>query len=212
MESPRSWEGIDSVGAMREVNEQYRRIAPRFGLVVEQKDLEVKPMLWSGGMSKVGVTGYMGPFFSEFNVNTEALGVEYPFTYAHELAHRLGIASEAEANLYAYLVCTQTEDTKVRFSGNFSLFGYVMGNARHLLSEQEYESLYKSIRAEVIELYKKHLNYWREKYSPTIGQLQNRLYNFYLKSNQVSSGTKNYSEVVGLLISLWESDHFPSCD
>ena len=55
-------------------------------------------------MSRVAVTGYMGPFFTEFNLNQELLSVEYPFTYAHELAHRLGIASEAEANLYAYLV------------------------------------------------------------------------------------------------------------
>ena len=77
-------------------------------------------MLWSRLMSRVAVTGYMGPFFTEFNLNQELLSVEYPFTYAHELAHRLGIASEAEANLYAYLVTSAAQEPAIRFSGYFS--------------------------------------------------------------------------------------------
>lgn len=184
---------------------RYQDITPRFGLIPLVTELKAKPMLWSRGMSNVGVTGYMGPFFVEFNLNRELLCVEYPFTYAHELAHRLGTASEAEANLYAYLVCVRSENPKIRFSGYFSLFGYVMGNARRLLPEDEYGLLYKKIQPEIIELYKRHINYWQEKYSPEIGRLQNKIYNFYLKSNKVASGTKNYSEVVGLLISLRES-------
>ena len=78
-------------------------------------------MLWSRLMSRVAVTGYMGPFFTEFNLNQELLSVEYPFTYAHELAHRLGIASEAEANLYAYLVTSAAQEPAIRFSGYFSM-------------------------------------------------------------------------------------------
>ena len=45
---------------------------------------------------------------------------------------------------------------------------------------------------------------WREKYNPGMGQIQHQVYNAYLKGNQVSSGTKNYSEVIGLLMSLQE--------
>ena len=53
----------------------------------------------------VGVTGSMGPFFCEFTLNGDLLPANYPATYAHELAHLLGITSEAEANFYAYQVC-----------------------------------------------------------------------------------------------------------
>lgn len=197
---------IDSLAVEEVVGDGYRNIASRFGLVSTESTLRAKPMLWSGGMSKMGVTGYMGPFFSEFNLNRELLSVEYPFTYAHELAHRLGIAGEAEANLYAYLVCSGAAVPEIRFSGYFSLFAYVMSNARHLLTEEEYSALYKSITPEIIGLYKTHVSYWREKYSPEIGNIQNKVYNFYLKSNQVGSGTKNYSEVVELLIALRESE------
>lgn len=197
---------MDSLAVEKIVGNGYRNIASRFGIVATEKNLRAKPMLWSGGMSKVGVTGYMGPFFSEFNINSELLAVEYPFTYAHELAHRLGIAGEAEANLYAYIVCSGAESPEIRFSGYMSLFAYVMNNARRLLTEDEYAVLYKSITPGIIELYKTHLDYWRGKYSQGIGNIQNKIYNFYLKSNQVGSGTKNYSEVVGLLVALRESE------
>lgn len=196
---------IDSLNVEQTVGKGYREIAPYFGLVETDKDLKAKPMLWSRGMSKVGVSGYMGPFFSEFNINSEELSVEYPFTYAHELAHRLGIASEAEANLYAYWVCSHSEVSEVRFSGYFAILGYVLGNARQLLTENEYVELYKNIRPEIISLYVVHRNYWRGKYNQKAGKVQNKVYNAYLKANRVESGTKNYSEMVGLLVSLWDS-------
>lgn len=181
----------------------YRVIAPEFGLVRLRlgEVFPAKNMLSSYGMSLVGVTGYMGPFFSEYHLNKGLLTVEYPFTYAHELAHRLGIAGESEANFYAYLVCTADDTPEIRFSGYFSLLGYVAGNARRLMDEVQYKEFYDSINPEIIALYKYHLNYWRSKYSPWIGKIQNSLYDFYLKGNQVSSGVKNYSEVIGLLMS-----------
>lgn len=186
------------------IQEGYGKMASRFGLVEPGKFLRVKPMLWSRLMSRVAVTGYMGPFFTEFNLNQELLSVEYPFTYAHELAHRLGIASEAEANLYAYLVTSAAQEPAIRFSGYFSMLGYVVNNARRLLTEEQYQVIVKRIRPEIVELYNSHLLYWREKYNPGMGQIQHQVYNAYLKGNQVSSGTKNYSEVIGLLMSLQE--------
>ena len=81
----------------------------------------VKTMLFTPFISMVGVTGSMGPFFCEFTLNGDLLPVNYPATYAHELAHLLGITSEAEANFYAYQVCTRSEAMEIRFSGYFSI-------------------------------------------------------------------------------------------
>lgn len=185
-----------------EVVSGYRRIAPVFGMVSPRKLLYPKWMLWSGGMSRVGVSGYMGPFLSEFNLNRDLLNVEYPFTYAHELAHRLGIAGEAEANLYAALVTTGSESPEIRFSGYFSLFGYIMNNARRFLPDEEYAALLRRVHPGVVDMYRAHLIYWRGKYNPSAGKVQNKVYNAYLKGNKIVSGTRNYSEVVGLLMSL----------
>ncbi|MFQ9022452.1 MAG: DUF3810 family protein [Parabacteroides merdae] len=71
----------------------------------------------------------MGPFFTEYNLNPDLLPVQYPFTYAHEMAHVLGISSEAEANLYGFLVCSRSGVPEIRFSAYFALLPYVLSNA-----------------------------------------------------------------------------------
>lgn len=166
---------------------------------------KVKTMLFTPFISMVGVTGSMGPFFCEFTLNGDLLPANYPATYTHELAHLLGITSEAEANFYAYQVCTRSKVMGIRFSGYFSVLSHVLGNARRLLSEEEYTKLFKRIRPEIIELAKQNQAYWSAKYSPIIGDVQDWIYDLYLKGNKIGSGRKNYSEVVGLLISYQES-------
>ncbi len=84
--------------------------------------------------SGVGVLGYMGPFFAESHLNHDLLPLQYPFTYAHELSHLLGVSSEAEANYWAYRMCVSSSDACIRWSGYFGLFGYVAVNARAALS------------------------------------------------------------------------------
>lgn len=146
----------------------------------------------------------MGPFFCEFTLNGDLLPANYPATYAHELAHLLGITSEAEANFYAYQVCTRSQAMGIRFSGYFSVLGHVLGNAKRLLSEEEYAKLFQRIRPEIIELAKNNQAYWAAKYSPVVGAVQDWIYDLYLKGNKIESGRQNYSEVVGLLISYQE--------
>ena len=163
-----------------------------------------KTMLFTPLISMVGVTGSMGPFFCEFTLNGDLLPSQYPATYAHELAHLLGITSEAEANFYAYQVCTRSQVQAIRFSGYLSVLPHVLNNARRLMAEEEYAQLFRRIRPEMIGLAKKNSEYWMKKYNPVIGRIQDRIYDLYLKGNKIESGRKNYSEVVGLLISYEE--------
>lgn len=188
----------------REVIKGYGQMADTLGVIRPQGGLQVKKMLFSSFLSKVGVTGYMGPFFTEFQLNREIRPEEYPAVYAHEMAHRLSISSEAEANFCAWLVCNRSTVPAIRYSGNFLIFGYVMRNAAVLLEEKEYRHLIQHIRPEVLQQYKTYRHYWKAKYSPWIGEIQHRMYNFFLKSNQISSGTKNYSEVIGMILA-WQN-------
>lgn len=165
------------------------------------KSPRVKTMLFTPLISMVGVSGSMGPFFCEFTVNGDVLPSQYPATYAHELAHLLGISSEAEANFYAYQVCTRSEDHGIRFCGYFSVLNHVLINARRLMAEEEYKELFNRISPKIIELAQENREYWMKKYNPLIGDVQDWIYDLYLKGNKIESGRKNYSEVVGLLIS-----------
>lgn len=178
----------------------YASIPREAGLCKPRSWQAPKGALASRFFSKVGVTGSMGPFLSESLLNTEMPQNSYPFTAAHEFAHLMGVSSEAEANFWAFRYCEASPDASICYSGYLSLLGNVLRNARRLLSEEDYREYLGTIRREVIDEYDANVEYWSGKYSKTLGSIQNTLYNAYLKGNGISSGTKNYDEVVSLLM------------
>ena len=198
--------GIDKNRVCKEAVKGYKQISDTLGIHRPPYDSpRAKTMLFTPLISMVGVSGSMGPFFCEFTLNGDLPPSQYPATYTHELAHLLGITSEAEANFYAYEVCTRSQVESFRFSGYFSILSHDLGNARRLLTEEEYTELFNRIRPEIIELARSNQTYWMAKYSPLIGNIQNWIYDLYLKGNKIESGRKNYSEVIGLLISYHAS-------
>jgi hypothetical protein len=195
-------ETLDKTFVHEEVIRQYGTLGPTLGIHTPQGNPRVKTMMFTPLFSKMAITGYMGPFFCEFNVNGDLLPSQYTETYAHEFAHLLGITSEAEANFYAYQVCVHSNDSRIRYCGYFSVFNHVLNNARKLLADdEEYKKILESIRPEIIEQAIANREYWMAKYSPAISNIQKWIYDLYLKGNKIESGWKNYSEVVGLLIS-----------
>lgn len=196
-------EELDKAFVHTEIIGQYKLLSPKLGVHSPQGNPRVKTMMFTPLFSKMAITGYMGPFFCEFNLNGDLLPSQYADTYAHEMAHLLGITSEAEANFYAYQVCIHSDDARIRYCGYFSVLNHVLGNARRLMAEneEEYKTVLERIRPEIIEQAIADRDYWMAKYSPTISNIQSRIYDLYLKGNKIESGRKNYSEVVGLLIS-----------
>lgn len=180
----------------------YGKVPAKYGLICPREFQHPKRSFCNALYSGVGVLGYMGPFFDESHVNHELLPVQLPFTYAHELAHLLGVSSEAEANFWAYQTCIHTTDASIRYSGYFGLLPYVIVNTRGLLSETEFKDWLGTIRPEIMkQLYDKEA-YWNARYNKLLGKLQNMVYNWYLKSNQIPSGQKNYAQVIGMILSL----------
>lgn len=193
---------IDKEVVCREVVSGYRQIADGLGVHPPfHQHPRAKTMLFTPLNSMVGVLGSMAPFFCEFTLNGDLLPSQYPSTYAHELSHLLGIANEAEANFYAYQVCTRSAIPGIRFSGYLALLPHVLSNASRLLDAGAYERLARRVRPEVVSLYRQNREYWAAKYSPTIGSLQDWLYDLYLRGNKIKEGRKNYSQVIGLLVS-----------
>ncbi len=197
----------DEAMVHREIVKAYRSMGEKLGIHTPfSETFHVKTMLYTPLYSKVGVTGTMGPFFDEFIINDDLLPCEYAFTYAHELSHLLGIAREGEANFYGYLACISSEEPAIRFSGYLSIFHYVLRAMRGIGTE-EYEAFLGQVRPEILELDKQRYEHWSALYSETLGNAQNQVYDYYLRSHQVEGGRKNYSEVIGLLISMKEREH-----
>lgn len=184
------------------VHSFYANLPSTYGLAKPHSWQEPKDFIFTPIYSKVGVLGSMGPFFSEAQLNADLPDVQYPFTYAHEFSHLLGVSSEAEANYWAYRACTESSSSTLQYCGYFGLLPYVISNASYLLQEDAFKLWVQTIRPEVIEQYKEKNIYWKERYSPLIGSVQDFAYNLFLKGNKIPSGKKNYAEVIGLLLSL----------
>lgn len=186
----------------REIKSGFNQIPVRYGLTLAQTFQKPKYSLVNALYSKVGVLGYMGPFFAESHVNRDLLSYQYPFVYAHELSHLLGTSSEAEANFWAYKVCTHSSNPLIRYSGYFGILPYVLSNAHDVLPENVYRRWVNSIRPEVLQHLSQADSYWSRRYSRLLGKMQSVIYEYYLKGNRISSGQKNYAEVVEMILSV----------
>ena len=180
----------------------YTNLPEIYGLTQPQSWQHPKKFIFTPLYSKVSVLGSMGPFFSEAQLNADLLEVQYPFTYAHEFSHLLGVSNEAEANYWAYRACTESSLPALQYCGYFGLLPYVISNASYLLPKEDFQAWIRTIRSEIIDQYNEKNSYWRERYSPFIGNIQDFTYNLFLKGNKIPSGKKNYAEVISLLLSL----------
>ena len=186
----------------KETHSWYSRVEGDFGLASPKDWQHPKTSWFSRIWTGAGVTGFVGPMTAEHHVMRGVPALEYPFTYAHEFSHVLGVSNEAEANWWAYRVCRDSSDPSVRYSGNFFLLGYVASNARRVLGKEEYAAWLSQVRPEILEDQKEVHEFWVSQRLNLFDRIQDWIYDLFLKSNRIGSGIANYSEIVSLVISI----------
>ena len=193
---------VDEALVRQEVAKQYAKMGKGMGIHAPfSEQPREKTMLLTPLASMVGVTGTMGPFFGEFIVNGDLLPCEYAAAYAHELSHLLGITSEGDANFYGYLACTSSDVPEIRFSGYLSILHHVL-RAMQGVGGGQYASFRAKIRHEILRLEQERYEHWSGLYSATLGNIQDEVFDLYLRSNRIEEGRRSYSTVIGLLISF----------
>ena len=183
-----------------DIKARYSSVPEQYGLSEARSWQHPKKLIFNRLYTAVGVGGYIGPFFGETHLNAELFPQQMPSSYAHELSHLLGVSNEDEANFWAYQICRYSEIPAVKYSGYYSLLPYVLSNASRVLDEEEYKEYVLSIRPEVRQQLIEQQEFWRSKYSKTLGNLQSVIYDSMLKANKIPSGTKNYMQVIELII------------
>ena len=194
--------GLEQTDLEAYVKQAYSEVPDTYGLSVPRPWQHPKDVLLKNLYSSVGVLGYIGPFFCETQLNPDLLPDQYPFIYAHEYSHLMGVSNEAEANYWAYQICIASDYPSVKYSGYYSLLPYVLSNASRTLTADEYRKLLSDIHPDILSQYSLERNYWNSLYSPLLGKIQSAIYNAFLKGNKISSGTANYLEVIDMIISV----------
>lgn len=188
------------------IKEQFRQLPEAYGLCQPQDFQHPKYLVFNRLYSAVGVLGYMGPFMAESQLNLQLLPAQYPFTYAHELSHLLGISNEAEANYWAYYVCITSSDPQLKYCGYYNLLPYLINNARTVLPPDDYQAWLSRIDHRAINDLKEQSRFWQQQQINWINNLQESFYDWYLKSNQIPSGRANYNQVVQMIMSVRNKD------
>ena len=187
----------------------YNRTLPRYGYVALREWQHPKRPLLGRLYSAVSVSGFMGPFFCETQVNRDVLPEDYPFTLAHEMAHLAGVTSEAEANFWAYAYCRHSPQDALRYCGYYSIFPHVASNVRSYMTEDYYSYWMRSVHPDIRESFVAKGAYWEALRVPFLDAIQSALMDANLRHNRIPSGAQEYNEVVGLILTMeaWEQAH-----
>ena len=177
-------------------------MSARLGIEYPNGSRRPKTMLFSSFFAKSGVSGYFGPFFNEIHLNYYLLPMEYPFVLAHEKAHQFGITNEAEANLCAFIVCSTSNDSRLKYSGYISLLLYFISDAGQLKDTSDY---IRKIEKKVILDLRFQRNHWQGLRNVTLDKAQTAANNAYLKTNHIEDGVRNYNQVVSLVMGWYQN-------
>jgi hypothetical protein len=175
------------------VEVSFKKWAPVLKLQYPLGKRRVKEITLSRFFAQAGISGYYGPFFNEIHINRHNLLLEYPFVLAHEKAHQFGITSEAEANFYAWVVCTQSESKHLQYSANLAIFRYFLYQGSQLKElPQILDKLDEGVKAD----FRKLREHWLELRNEKIDQAASKMNDAYLKTNKIEKGIQDYTGVV----------------
>lgn len=167
----------------------------------------VKPVMMSELMSYTHITGVYSFFTGEANLNVAFSDYTLPFTAAHELAHQRGVAREDEANFIAFLVCSMSDDSYIRYSGYLNLLEYV-SNAYYSADVSAGKADYIELRYALdlnVRLEQKAHSEWFDKYRDSVASdISETVNNIYLQG-MGTPGTVSYGMVVDLAVAYYKN-------
>ncbi|MBQ1846705.1 MAG: DUF3810 domain-containing protein [Clostridia bacterium] len=194
--------GISDLNA--KLNESYKKVCAKHGFISDFIT-NVKQVALSEPWTYTHIAGVYTFFTGEANINMNFPDYTLPFTAAHEMAHQRGIAREDEANFVAFLVCAESDDPYIRYSGYVSVFEYV-ASALNKADPKMYSSLYHSSVPENLKNEMRAYNEFFEKYKENkVAEVSGKINNGYLHSQGVKEGSRSYNLVVDLAVAYVKS-------
>lgn len=166
----------------------------------------VKQLGWTDMYTSMGITGLTMPLTGEAAVNPQIPAVSLPFTVCHEMAHRMCIAPERDANLAAYLASTANSDLTYQYSGYFMAFRFCY-NALSSVSTSTASNAASRIYEGVCSEMRGDLEHYRAYFATVLdsgaSQVATTVNDAYLQASGDKSGVRSYGEVADLLISWY---------
>lgn len=166
--------------------------------------LPVKKLGWTDMYTSMGISGFTMALTGEAAVNDQMPVIGLPFTMCHEMAHRMCIASEQDANLAAFLACSVHSSPEIRYSAYFSAYRYCM-NALASASTSTAQQAAQDIREGLDPLFAQDLkdynDFLYQSQKQEAVEVATNVNDTYLKTSGEEEGTASYGAVCDLLVS-----------
>ena len=183
------------------------------GSIFAGSTLPVKKLAWADMYTAMGITGVTMPLTGEAAVNPQIPPISLPFTMCHEMAHRMCIATEDDANFAAFLACLANEDPQFQYSAYFMAFRYCY-NALVSAGTAETAAAAARINLEINEYLRYDLNQYNKFFSKhrddTLTDIADAVNDTYIKVSGDENGTTSYAQVSVYLVNWYlEEQVFP---
>ena len=168
--------------------------------------LPVKKLGWSDMYVSMGITGFTFGLTGEAAVNPQAPAISLPFTMCHEMAHRMCIANERDANFSAFLAASENSDLQFQYSAYFMAYRYCIA-ALSSVSTQSAVNARAAVQAGVNDYLRYDLAqydaYYASKKNDVATKVADTANDTYLKTSGDAAGVASYGQVCDLLVNWY---------
>lgn len=176
------------------------------GSVFAGSVLPVKQLGWADMYTSMGILGVTMPLTGEAAVNPQIPVVALPFTMCHEMAHRMCIATENDANFAAFLACLANESKQFQYSAYYMAYRYCY-NALRSAGTAEAAAAAARVQLDVntylqydLKMYDRFFQTHRDNNAASIADMAN---DGYIKASGDKNGTASYGQVSIYLVNWY---------
>ena len=165
--------------------------------------LPVKKLGWADMYTSMGITGVTMGITGEAAVNPQIPDVALPFTMCHEMAHRMCIANERDANFAGFLACSVHEDISFRYSAYFMAYRYcytALAGIRTEAAAAETARISDGVNEELRRDLTYYDTFFSSRRDASAKKIADTANDTYLKTSGDNAGIASYGQVCDLLV------------
>ena len=165
--------------------------------------LPVKKLGWADMYTSMGITGVTFGITGEAAVNPQIPQVLLPFTMCHEMAHRMCIANERDANFAAFLACSVHPDLEFEYSAYFMAYRYyynAVASVKTVAAVQAASDLAAGVGEYLNRDLANYDNFFRTHKDEAATAIADNANDAYLRTSGDNAGIASYSQVCDLLV------------
>ena len=170
--------------------------------------LPVKKLGWADMYTSMGITGFTCGLTGEAAVNPQIPAIALPFTMCHEMAHRMCIATERDANFAAFLAGSVHPDIQFEYSAYFMAYRYCY-NALASVNTQEsanaVQQIVSGLNPKLQNDIVRYDTFFSSHRDASATKLADNVNDTYLKISGDEAGVRSYGQVCDLLVN-WHID------